>query len=160
MTKSPIPSLYPPEHLLADGRKAFPDRTYEAVCFGYPTPAVDWEKDTAYIATAARAHRGLWPLLLAGPALGVSRERYEQALDANRFHGFKVFLDGYGNDYGHVRIEDMVGPVERELANERRLVLLLHVPRAGRLADPEIQDGVRRLAGECPAAKIVLAPSS
>ncbi len=150
-------AYYPPERLLSDGRKAFPDRNYEAVCFGYPTPAVDWEKDTAYVAAAARNNTGLWPLLLGGPDLGISRERYERALDADGFHGFKVFLNWYGDAYGDKRVEKMVGPVERALANERRLVVLLHVPRRGRLADPEIQAGVRWLARECPQAKIVLA---
>jgi len=150
-------AFYPPEQLLADGRACFPDQVYEAVCFGNPTAAAVWEQDTAYVARAAREHAGLWPLVVAGPALGVSRERYEQALDAGGFHGFKVFLNWYGDGYGNVRVEDMVGPVERELANERRLIVLLHVPRAGRLADPEVQAGVRWLAAECPAAKIVLA---
>jgi predicted TIM-barrel fold metal-dependent hydrolase len=148
---------YPPEQLLRDGHACFPERVYEAVCFGYPTPAVDWEKDTAYVAAAAREQRGLWPLLLAGPALGVSRERYEQALDSGGFRGFKVFLNWYGDNYGETRVEEMVGPLERALANERRLVVLLHVPRRGRLADPEIQAGVRWLAAECPQARIVLA---
>ena len=149
--------FYPPEQLLRDGRECFPDRAYEAVCFGNPTPAVDWEKDTAYVAAAAREHAGLWPLLVAGPALGVSRERYEQALDAGEFRGFKVFLNWYGDNYGSTRVEDMFGAAELALANERRLVVLLHVPRRGRLADPEIQAGVRWLAGACPQAKIVLA---
>lgn len=149
--------FYPPEQLLSDGRMCFPDRAYEAVCFGYPTPAVNWEKDTAYVAKAASEHRELWPLLLGGPALRISRERYEQALDEGGFRGFKVFLNWYGDDYGDVRVEDMVGPIERALANERRLVVLLHVPRSGRLADPEVQAGVRWLAGECPQANIVLA---
>lgn len=139
--------FYPPEQLLADGRAAFPDRVYEAVCFGYPTPAVDWEKDTTYVAAAARAHRGLWPLLLGGPALGVSRERYEQALVTGRFHGFKVFLNWYGDDYGNLRVEEMFGPAELGLANERRLVVLLHVPRRGRLADPEHRKNVMKF---CP----------
>lgn len=150
-------SYYPPEQLLRDGRACFPDRDYQAVCFGYPTPAVDWAADTAYVASAARAHHGLWPLMLAGPALGVTRDRYAQALDDGGFYGFKVFLNWYGDDYGNVRVEDMVGPVERALANARRLIVLLHVPRRGRLADPEIQAGVRRLAADCQEAKIVLA---
>jgi predicted TIM-barrel fold metal-dependent hydrolase len=150
-------AFYPPEQLLADGRACFPDRVYEAVCFGYPTPAVNWEADTAYVAAAAREHKGLWPLLLAGPALGVTREGYEQALDAGGFHGFKVFLNWYGDNYGNTRIEDMFGPAELTLMNERGLVVMLHVPRSGRLADPEIQAGVRWLASECPQAKIVLA---
>lgn len=150
-------AYYPPERLLQDGRESFPDRGYEAVCFGCPTPAAEWEKDTAYVAAAARSHQGLWPLLLAGPALGLSRARYEQVLDAGGFHGFKVFLNWYGDNYGNIRVEDMLGPDELALANERRLVVMLHVPRSGRLADPEIQAGVRWLAGACPQAKIVLA---
>lgn len=150
-------AFYAPEQLLADGRACFPDRSYEAVCFGYPTPAADWEKDTAYVAAAAQAHAALWPLLVAGPALGISRTRYERALDDGGFYGFKVFLNWQGDAYGDTRIEEMIGPVERALANERRLVLLLHVPRRGRLADPDVQAGVRWLAGECPEAVIVLA---
>ncbi|MCF7853266.1 MAG: amidohydrolase [Candidatus Pacebacteria bacterium] len=149
--------FYPPRQLLEDGNTCFPDRRYEAVCFGNPTPAVDWEKDTEYVAAAARDHEQLWPLVLAGPDLHVSRERYEQALDEGGFQGFKVFLNWYGNDYGNVRVEDMLGPAELTVANERRLVVLLHVPRSGRLADPEIQAGVRWLAEACPRAKIVLA---
>ncbi len=152
-----VDELYPPERLLSDGRTCFPDRAYEAVCFGMPTPAVDWEKDTAYVTNAAREHQELRPLLLAGPALGVSRERYEQALQEGGFRGFKVFLNWYGDDYGDVRVEDMLGPTERTLADERRLVILLHVPRSGRLADPVVQAGVRWLADQCPQASIVLA---
>ncbi len=74
-------AFYPPEKLLTDGQACFPDRVYEAVCFGYSSPAVDWEKDTAYVAAAAREHEGLWPLVLGGSALNLPRARYEQALD-------------------------------------------------------------------------------
>lgn len=150
-------AFYPPTQVLADGQACFPDRVYEAVCFGYPTPAVNWEQDTAYVAQAARDHAQLWPLVLGGPALGITRERYEQVLDEGGFYGFKIFLNWYGDDYGNMRIEDMVGPIERALANERGLILLLHVPRSDRLADPDIQKGLQWLAHECPQAKIVLA---
>ncbi len=148
---------YSPEQLLADGRTCFPDRDYQAVCFGYPSPAVDWAEDTAFVADGARRNHGLWPLVLAGPSLGVSRERYEEAIDSGGFHGFKVFMDWIGDDYGDMRVEDMVGPTERALANDRGLVMLLHVPRRGRLADPVVQAGVRWLSAECPQAEIVLA---
>lgn len=148
---------YAPAALLADGQRCFPDRDYHAVAFGYPVPVTDWERDTAYVADAARQAPTLFPLLLAGPALRRSRADYERALDAGGFYGFKVFLPWMGDAYGDTRVEDMVGPVERALANERRLVVLLHVPRAGRLADPVVQRGVRALARECPDASIVLA---
>ena len=95
--------------------------------------------------------------MLAGPDLGICRERYEQALDSGGFFGFKVFLNWLGDHYGDKRVEEMLGPTELALANERRLVVLLHVPRAGRLADPVVQRGVRWLARQCPEASIVLA---
>ena len=43
------------------------------------------------------------------------------------------------------------------LADELELVVLLHVPRAERLADPDIQRGVVELARRYPRASIVLA---
>ena len=148
---------YPAAQLLADGRRCFPDREYHAVCFGYPTPVADWEKDTAFVAAAARRHKNLHPFVVAGPDLGISRKRYEQALDAGGFLGFKVFMNWLGDQYGDKRIEEMFGPTELAVANERRLVVMLHVPRSGRLADPVVQRGVRWLARECPDASIVLA---
>jgi predicted TIM-barrel fold metal-dependent hydrolase len=149
--------FYPPERLLQDAYTCFPSRDYQAVCFGYPTPASDWKLDTAYVAEAARSHAELWPLVLAGSDLGLSRQQYESALAEGHFYGFKVFLNWYGDDYGDRRVEDMLGPTEIALANERRLVIVLHVPGRGRLADPRIQAGVKWLSRACPAGQIVLA---
>ena len=74
------------------------------------------------------------------------REELERALATRAYKGYKVFLNWFGDDYGERTIEDMLGPVEMEPADRRRLIVLLHVPRAGRLADPVIQEGVRTLA--------------
>jgi len=152
-----VAEKYLPADMLADGRRCFPDRQYHAVCFGYPVPVVDWQKDTAFVAAAARMNKTLFPLVLGGRGLEVGRREYESALDSHGFYGFKVFLPWYGDNYGNMTVERMLGRVETRLANERRLVVLLHVPRAGRLADPVVQRGVKWLAGECPDASIVLA---
>lgn len=147
---------YPVESLLADGRRAFPDREYRAVTFGHPGPQVDNAKDTAYVAAAAR-HRGIYPLRVAGAELGTSRELLGASIDEHGFLGYKVFLNWLGDDYGSRRVEDMLSPNEMDIAQERGLVVLLHVPRSGRLVDPEVQRGVRWLAEGWPNAKIVLA---
>jgi predicted TIM-barrel fold metal-dependent hydrolase len=147
---------YPPEQLLADGRAAFPDRGYRAVCFGYPTPAADNAKDTAYVA-AAGTRRGLYPLMVVGARLAVPREALRERIIRDGFLGFKVFLDWRGDDYGERTVEDMLGANEMDVADELSLVVLLHVPRAGRLADPVVQRGVRWLATRWPRARIVLA---
>lgn len=147
---------YPVESLLADGRRAFPDRDYRAVVFGQPTPQADHEKDTAFVAAAAGS-RGVYPLMVAGAELGVPREVLQKKIDEHRFLGYKVFLNWTGDDYGNKRVEEMLSANEMDLAEERGLVVLLHVPRTGRLADPEVQRGVQWLSEGWPNAKIVLA---
>ena len=146
---------YSTDELLADGRRIFSDRQYNAVCFGYPTPAADIELTNNYVALAGHK-RNLFPLMLAGRDM-VSREKIEQRILNDSFLGYKVFLNWYGNNYGNVSIEDMIGPVEMELANEYHLIVLLHVPRDERLADTEVQVGVRSLSRNYPNAQIVLA---
>jgi len=147
---------YPVDRLVGDGRASFPDREYRAVCFGYPTPSADNEKDTAYVAGAGRT-RGMYPLMIAGAPLHISGALIRQRLEAGRFLGFKVYLPWHGDDYGNTSVRDMLDPNEMDIAHELGLVVLLHVPRSGRLADPEIQAGVKWLSEGWPRAKIVLA---
>lgn len=146
---------YGVERLFEDGSRMFPDRAYNAVCFGQPTPAVDIGLTNQYIAAHSNMQQ-LFPLRVTGKDM-VSGEKLRQEIIEDGFFGYKVFLNWVGNDYGNVRVEDMIGSVEMELANELGLVVLLHVPRSGRLADPEVQKGVRALAERYPGANIVLA---
>jgi hypothetical protein len=146
---------YSLERLQADGQRIFPNRKYKAVCFGYPTPAADIESTDTYTAEAGKSG-WVYSLMLAGKGLR-SREQIENRLRRDGFYGYKVLLNWFGDDYGNVTIEDMLGPVEMELAEKYRLVVLLHVPRSGRLADPEIQRGVSDLSRDYPNAQIVLA---
>lgn len=146
---------YSIEELIDDGRMLFPGKTYEAVCFGLPTPAADLEKTNAYSAKAG-GNPGIYPLIVTGRDI-ITPDRLRQMICGDGFYGYKVFLNWYGNDYGSVTVEDMIGPAEMEIAHELNLVVLLHVPRDERLADPEIQAGVRHLSKEYPGAKIVLA---
>ncbi len=147
---------YPVESLLADAQRAFPGREYRAVCFGHPGPQIDNEKDTAVAAAAGRT-RGIYPLMVAGAELRVPQEILRRRIEEHGFLGYKVFLNWLGDDYGDKKVEDMLGANEMDLADRLGLVVLLHVPRSGRLADPDIQRGVRWLAGSWPGARIVLA---
>jgi len=147
---------YPVDRLVSDGHASFPDREYRAVCFGYPTPSADNEKDTAYVASAG-VRRGMYPLMIAGSSLKVPSEVIRQRLQTGHFLGFKVHLPWHGDDYGNTRVEEMLGPNEMDIAQDLGLVVLLHVPRSGRLADPAVSAGVRWLSEGWPRAKIVLA---
>ena len=146
---------YTIQSLQQDGRRMFPGKHYGAVCFGIPTPAANLEKTNAYAATAARVP-GLYPLRITGKE-SLGRGELERQIVEQGFSGYKVFLNWQGNDYGKIRVQDMIGPDEMEIADRRGLVVLLHVPRDGRLADPVVQAGVRELSRDYPGAKIVLA---
>ena len=144
------------EELDADAGRIFPGKEYRAVCFGNPTPAADLERTNRWVAEGAGAREDRYPLMLAGKGL-MDRKLLEETLAGGSFYGYKVFLNWFGDNYGDVLIEDMLSPLEMELAEKRRLVVLLHVPRSDRLADPEIGRGVRDLAVKYPNAQIVLA---
>ncbi len=143
------------EGLIGDLKSFFPDRPCQAVCFGMPTPAADLEKTNAYSAQAAPG-QGLFPLLVVGRDT-IPPAALKEVISSGTYFGYKVYLNWHGNDYGQVKVEDMIGPAELELADERGLIVLLHVPRAGRLADPEVQRGLREYARAYPKAKFVLA---
>jgi len=143
------------EALMADGRRMFPGREYQAVCFGNPTPAVVFDKTNDYVSSEG-LRAGFYPLIVAGRGTH-SAQRLENEIVSGGFFGIKVYLNWYGDDYGSLRVEDLIGKEEMELADRLRLVVLLHVPRTSRLADPEIQEGVRYLSREYPGSSIVLA---
>ena len=146
---------YGTESLLADGKRMFPDRPYKAVCFGNPTPGVNADKTLDYTVKAGENPQ-LYPLVLAGRSLHPA-QRLAPVIENERVFGYKVFLNWLGNDYGDIKVDDMISPEQMELANRNKLIVLLHVPRSGRLADPVVQDGVRKLSREYPDAQIVLA---
>lgn len=146
---------YSVSKLFNDALRIFPDKTYNAVCFGQPTPAVDIELTNRHIAMHGDIKQ-LFPLRVTGKNI-VSGDKLRQDIIENSFFGYKVFLNWVGNDYGNIMVDDMIGSVEMELANELGLIVLLHVPGSGRLADPLIQKGVVMLSQQYPGANIVLA---
>ena len=152
-------SEYGKEALLGGARRILPDNEYHTVCFtvcfGHPTAAVNLERTNRYAAEAGREPR-LYPLVIAGKG-PAPQNRLRRELETGGFYGYKVYLPWVGDDYGNLRVEDMLSPVEMELPDRHSLIVLLHVPRSGRLADPEVQAGVQALARDYPGARLVLA---
>ena len=148
---------YPADELLRDGAAAFPGLEFHAVVFGQPTPKCDQAITNAYAAKSAREHRNLYALRSTGPALNTTPEDLRREMEDNGFYGYKVFLNWVGDQYPPLIFDDMLTKDEFRYADERGLIVLLHVPRAGRLADPEVGDSVRRMALKYPNMKLVLA---
>ena len=149
-------TTYDFDSLLRDATRIFPGKTYKAVCFGNPTPAVDPVITNDYIGKGAASRPAMFPLMIAGKGL-FSGEEIEKTIIEGRFLGYKVFLNWYGDDYGDVTIEDMLSPVEMKIADRYRLIVLLHVPRSDRLTNPVVQRGIQKLSNDYPNAQIILA---
>lgn len=143
------------EALQADGARFFPTRKYAAVCFGYPAPSGDWETSNAYTARGG-GHPRMYPLFVEGKDT-TPKEILRQKLAAGGYFGYKVATPWQGDDYGDITVEDMLGRGQMELANELGLVVLLHLPRSGRMADPVNIASLQKLAKTYPQAQIVLA---
>ncbi|MHB1483380.1 MAG: amidohydrolase family protein [Saccharofermentanales bacterium] len=146
---------YDMDTLISDVDFIFPGQQNQIVVFGQPTPSADMGKTNKYIED--NSHReNIYPLIITGKNL-IEKSILKQKILDKGFYGYKVFLNWSGNDYGILTVDEMIGDDEMELANELGLVVLLHVPRSGRLADPVISQGVRNLSLNYPGAKIVLA---
>lgn len=145
---------YAIDDLRRDGERILPGKRYEAVCFGHPGPAAEVVKSNSYVAEAGRED-WVYPLMLAG-GRRVPQDKIIEELKRG-FFGYKVQIPWLGNDYGDVLVGDMIGSEEMEIAETYSLIVLLHIPRAERLAHPEVQRGVRELARSYPSARIVLA---
>jgi uncharacterized protein len=147
---------YSYEAFFAETQRMFPGVIFNAVCFGMPTPSVELNTTNDYLTQMGSQHKELFPLRITGKDMTPADELKKQ-IQQQRFFGYKVFLNWYGDDYGAIRISDMIGPSEMGIADKLGLVVLLHVPSAGRLADPNIQNQVEQLAKTYPGANIVLA---
>lgn len=146
---------YSAEQLFEDGSRIFADRQYEAVCFGMPTPSADMDKCNKYVSEISSGFNA-YPLLIAGSNMA-SKSSLEQMLNNENFFGYKVFLNWFGDDYGNISVDQMIGKEEMELADALGLVVLLHVPGSKRLADKKTQDIIMKYSKSYPNASIVLA---
>ncbi len=79
-------------------------------------------------------------------------------VEAGRFLGFKPYLTYVRKkDPNQVEVHEMLPAPIMQIADDHELIIMLHIPRSGRLADPLNYQQVRELCEAYPRAKIVLA---
>ena len=123
---------YSDASLMEDGHSCFYNKQYNAVCFGQPSPVVDTDRTNEYISSAAKSNPRIFPLMVTGGGL-LPPSVLEDRLISGGFLGYKVYLPWIGNDYGKVRVEDMLTPDEAEVGAKMRVPTLegdveLYVP--------------------------------
>jgi len=133
----------------------FPGKQCSALLFGTVGADADLRLNNKYVAQVAAA-RNSWGLCV--PILPATQEELLEQARAGGFLGYKPYWTLVPNiPKDDVTLEDMLPAEVRQAADALGGILMLHLPRAGRLADPKNVAGIIRLCRECPRAKIVLA---
>lgn len=142
------------EHLFDALHTLMPGPQYEALIFGLPSKFMDIAAQNAYVSAHLRDPR-LHGLALLDPSL--EEEPLNTLLGDGGFIGFKPYHALVDRPTEQVSVRDMIPQAARRVAGFRRAVIMLHIPRAGRIADPRNIAEVCELCTECPNASIILA---
>lgn len=143
------------EDLTQDLAEVFPGRETAAVCFGMPFPQYDEAENNRYVAQGCD-NQTRFALRLIDPA--ESPEDVKRDVLSSGFLGLKPYLDYVKKaDLNQVEIHEMLPEGIMRLADELGLIVMLHIPRKGRLADPLNQRQIVELCTRYPRAKIILA---
>lgn len=147
---------YDYDEFRADLDAFYPGRHTEALCFGTPWRELDRQANNAYLAAHAD-HRRFFPLRLFDPN-EPDPEAVRADLQSGRFLGIKPYLNYViKDDPNLVEIPEMLPDWVMEIVDEAGLIVMLHIPRKERLADPLNRRQVRELCQRFPGARIVLA---
>ncbi len=152
----PVVRKYQFEDLSQDLAEAFPGRETFAVCFGIPHPDCDGELNNAYIAEGCDNKR-FFGLRLLDPAVDTP-----EAVDADLATGRLLGLKPYPRyvrkpNVNDATIPEMLPDWAMEIVDRRRQLVMLHIPRKMRLADPLNQQHLVELCTRYPNARIVMA---
>ncbi len=144
------------EDLAETYRLMFPEQETHAVVFGFPSAEYDIDKSNEYVGRNA-ATFGDWPLLLTRPEW--SAERLENALQSGRFLGTKVYLNFAPSHIpgDMIRIFDFVPRHQLEVLDARGAILILHIPRPGRLRDPQNLVDLIEIERNYPNLQVIVA---
>ena len=147
---------YDLEDLKRDLAGMYPGRETAAVCFGMPHVSYRRSENNNYIVTACDCKQ-FFPLRLLDP-VNDTPDSLREDLAEGRFLGLKPYLNYVRkSDLNDVEIHEMVPDWAMEAVDERGLIVMLHIPRSGRLADPVNQRQIVELCDTYPRARIVLA---
>lgn len=146
---------YPFEAFDQDLAEVFPGRQTGGLCFGIPFPQYNTAANNQYIGQAADRER-FFGLRLIDPRENPDEVRH--AVEEHGFLGFKPYPDfARPDDVANAEIHEMLPESIMAIADEMGLVVMLHIPRKLRLADPLNQTQLVELCTAWPRAKIILA---
>lgn len=124
--------------------------------FHLPAPHVQRDAANRFVAEQVCGRRDARGLMLVSP--DDQPEDAERVIEADGFHGFKVYhLFAKRADTFNASLPEYLPEWTWRLAHERGLVIMLHLVRREALADEDNARQIRRYCLEHPNARLVLA---
>jgi len=143
------------EALLRVYRKLLPGREVRPVFFAFPRRNVRLDEANAYASQMARQLGG-WSLLVTRPSwTPVEVVRRVQSGGHVGLKPYPYLVEGMPAD--QATIFDCLPHEHLDLANRHGWIVMLHIPRAERLADPTNIAQIREICATYPRLKLVIA---
>ena len=147
----------PVEELIETYRLLFPGKSVRPQMFSFiESIEDDFDAANAFVSRAAREH-GFPALVFASPQW--SAERFEQEIRKGGFLGAKVYLTLAASHIAadQIRIFDFLPHHQLEVLDRNRWIVMLHIPRSGRLRDPGNLADMVEIERRYPNAQVIIA---
>jgi len=147
----------PIEDLVETYRLMFPDKQVIPLIFGnIKTPDDNLDALNAYVAESAAAH-SFPSLIFAVPQWRPAE--FEEKIIAGKFLGAKVYptLSASGIPTKEIRIFDFLPHPQLEVLNNHGWIVMLHIPREGRLGDPLNLAQMLEIENRYPRVRLIIA---
>ena len=134
----------------------FPKREIRFLVTGSPKKGCDTVGMNDWVGQQIVADAGLVGLMLVRPDMNTGE--IEKELDRNAWYGFKPYMCfAKREDLFQSTVLDMLPEHFWKIADERRLIVLLHLGRHLAMTDPENQRQIRELCERYPNVSLLLA---
>ena len=146
----------PIEDYLEYAKSFYPDQEVEFNALPPVSKNLDHAACNGYLARLLKEHKISHSLMVVRPDW--TAEYVDQQLEENGFGGFKPYPDLVSGKKGSdISIFAFMPHHQLEVLNRRKLMMTLHLPRAGRLPDPQNIRELLELRQRYPDIKIVVA---
>jgi len=135
----------------------FPGVLIQGLVFGLPFKGMNINMMNEYVSGKIKNEKGKYAGLLI-PRLEAGTEELISEIEKGCFSGFKPYYTQVENKTGdEIRINDFVTKAQLETADDKELIILLHIPKKARIADPVNIEDIIDICVSYPKARIVLA---
>jgi hypothetical protein len=146
----------PVEDLVEGYRLLFPGKTVTPLMFASVYDADSMPRMNAYVSECAAAKK--FPALIYAHPTWTGTD-LEEKIKAGKFLGAKVYLN-LSPSYipmREIRIFDFLPPHQLDVLNSNGCVIMLHIPRDGRLRDPVNIAQMLEIEKNWPRARVIIA---